>query len=315
MMRSLRLLAILAIAGLIGAGALIDSRDRPITSEAPVDSPALSAVSGRADTWFCPGASGAGGVAELTIEMASQATQARTALVSVLTGGVGADADQSDPAEVEVEIEPMGRVVIEPSSHAGAAQWVGAVVEIDGPGVVVDQIVATRLGGVGRSPCLTRTSQRWVVSNGATRQAVEGERFVVMLLNPYPDFAVADVELIADVGRDSVQGLVIPARGVTGFDVTEELTVASTVSATVNVVSGRLAVSWFQIADGPALGAVPGWRPRRRAERRRGICRSRMCSQDAETWSLSPIRRWSAQRRSTWSSSRTIRTCLSSRSS
>ena len=255
MMRSLRWLALLAIAGLISAGVFLDSRDRPTATEMLRDSSALSTVSGRADTWFCPGASGAGGPADLTIEMANQASQSRTASVSVLSGGAGAVSDESGPPLIEVEIEPQGRAVIEPSGHAPGAQWVGAVVEVDGEGVVVDQIVATRRGGVGRSACLTKTSDLWVVSNGATRQAVEGERFVVMLLNPYPDFAVADVELIADVGRDSVQGLVIPARGVIGFDVTEELTVASTVSAAVNVVSGRLAASWFQIADGPSAGS------------------------------------------------------------
>ena len=80
------------------------------------------------------------------------------------------------------------------------------MVETRGADVVVEQILTAAQGGVGRSPCLTRTADSWIVSNGATRSAVERERFVVMLLNPFPDAAVADIELVADVGRDSVEG-------------------------------------------------------------------------------------------------------------
>lgn len=241
----------LAVTGLVCAGVMIDRRERPESSEPAPRLSALSVVSGQSGTWFCPGASGSGGFADLAIEMTSVASTKSEVVVSVFSGG----ADARPPETVEIQIEPGASAVLQPSVHAPDAQWVGAVVETGDAGVVVDQIVSTRSGGVGRSTCLTRTSQHWSVPYGATRAAVEGERFVVMLLNPFPDFAVAEVDLIADVGRDTVEGVVVPARSVIGFDVTEELTVAASVSAAVRVLSGRLSASWIQVADGPLSGS------------------------------------------------------------
>ena len=249
-MRSVRVLSMAAIAGLLAAGVIVDLPERPV-SERPVRYvSALAAPAGIVSTWFCPGGSGPDGAAELTVQLVSGSDQRRTAAVAVLPGG----SDPDDAGTMDIEIEPRGRVLLRPSEEVPGAQWVGAVVEVDGPDVVVEQILTTKQGGVGRSPCLTRTADRWVVPNGATRSAVEGERFIVMLLNPFPDVAVADIELVADVGRDSIEGLVIPAQRVVAVDVTEEITVAATVAAFVDVVSGRVAASWIQISDGPISG-------------------------------------------------------------
>ena len=240
-----------AIAGLLAAGLIVDLPDRP-TVDRPVQYvSALPAPAGIVSTWFCPGGSGPDGPAELAIGLASGSDQLRTAAVSVLPGG----SDPHDVRTVDVEIEPRGRVLLRPSEEVPGAQWVGAVVEVDGADVVVEQILTAVQGGVGRSACLTRTASSWVVPNGATRLAVEGERFIVMLLNPFPDVAVADIELVADVGRDSIEGLVVPARRVVAVDVTDEITVASAVAAFIEVVSGRLATSWIQISDGPIAGS------------------------------------------------------------
>lgn len=246
-MRALRLLAIAALAGLLLAGALIDRLDRPRPDRPDRYVPAVAAPTGSVSTWFCPG--GGAAVAEQAIGLENGSDGPRTATVSVLSGGAGSQ----PPAALEVDIEARGRVLLQPSREVPGAQWVGAMVEVEGGGVVVEQIL-TAEGGVGRSPCATRTADSWVVPNGATRLAVEGERFVVMLLNPFPDVAVADIELVADVGRDSIEGLVVPAQRVVALDVTNEVTVASTVAAFVDVVSGRVAVSWIQIADGPDAG-------------------------------------------------------------
>ena len=200
-------------------------------------------------------------MAELTVQMVNGSDEQRAVTVSVLPGG----STPQDVSTVEIDIEPRGRVLLQPSEAVGGAEWVGVMVETRGADVVVEQILIAAQGGVGRSPCLTETADSWVVSNGATRSAVEGERFVVMLLNPFPDVAVADIELVADVGRDSIDGLVVPAQRVVAVDITAEVTVAATVAAFINVVSGRVAASWIQIVDGPIAGrgtrtapAVPG---------------------------------------------------------
>ena len=187
---------------------------------------------------------------KLTIVLASAAQQTRTATVTVLPDGSGT----AETHTVELPVEPRTQVLFRPSAHVADAAWLGATVEVDGADVVVEQLITAAHGGVGRSPCSTRTAQSWVVSHGATRAAVEGERFVVMLLNPFPDVAVADIELVADVGRDAVEGLVVPPQRVVAVDVTSEITVASEVAAYIDVVSGRVAASWIQIADGELAG-------------------------------------------------------------
>lgn len=249
-MRSMRVLATAAIGGLLVAGVLIDLPDRPEPDLSHQYASVLAAPTGVVNTWFCPGGSGPAGIAELTVQMVNGSDGPRTVTVSVLPGGSGTQ----DVSTVEMDIEPRGHVLLQPSEAVPGAEWVGVMVETWGADVVVEQILTAAQGGVGRSPCLTRTSDSWVVSNGATRSAVERERFVLMLLNPFPDVAVADIELVADVGRDSVEGLVVPARRVVAVDVTAEVTVASTVAAFIDVVSGRVAASWIQVADGPVAG-------------------------------------------------------------
>lgn len=250
-MRSVRVLAVAAISGLLAAGVLVDLPDRPVPDRPVRYLSALAAPAGTVSTWFCPGGSGPDGVAEMTIGLASASDQWRAAAVSVLPGG----SDASEARRIDVEIEPRGRVLLTPSEEVPGAPWVGAVVEVDGTDVVVEQILAAKQGDVGRSACLTRTASSWLVPHGATRSAVEGERFIIMLLNPFPDIAVADIELVADVGRDTIDGLVVPAQRVVAVDITDEITVAASVAAFVDVVSGRVAASWIQIADGMIAGS------------------------------------------------------------
>ncbi|MCY4069377.1 MAG: hypothetical protein OXE79_09795 [Acidimicrobiaceae bacterium] len=250
-MRSVRLLALFAIAGLMTAGALVDLPDRTRSEAADRHVPALAAPTAAVNTWFCPGGSGPSGAAELTIVIANASREPRSVDVQVLSGGAGAD----DPVSQTVELAPLEHLLVRPSDAAPDASWVAAMVETRSSDVIVEQILTAPQAGLGRSLCLTRTAESWVVSNGATRAAVEGERFVLMLLNPFPDVAVADIELVADVGRDSIEGLVVPAQRVVAVDVTEEVTVAATVAAFVEVVSGRVAASWIQVADGPNSGS------------------------------------------------------------
>ena len=272
-MRFVRVLALAVIAALFAVGAASDLRDRSTPDRAPPLVASLTVSTGVMTTWFCPGGSAPGGIAELTVEVISAAPALRTAIVTAAPGryvpvpaadeaaGVGqASAGPAAGASAAVqraavhEVPPGGRVVLSPAEDAPGAAWTGAVVEVDGPDVIVEQVVADGQGGVGRSSCLTRTAERWIVPHGSTRLESDGERFVVMLLNPFSDFAVADVEMVADVGRDSIEGLVIPAGSVVAIDVTEEITVASSVSVLVDVVSGRLSASWIQLADGPVAG-------------------------------------------------------------
>lgn len=266
-MRVARLLVMIVIVGLLAVGAAVDLRERPQPDTTASSLLSVTAATGPVTTWFCPGGAGRGGIAEFAVELISASHTTRSATVTAAPDSSGLDPGASGAGSanaaaspgarrrgVRTQIGPGERVVVSPADQVPDALWVGAVVDVDASDIVVEQVLADEHGGVGRSACLTTTSDRWVVPHGATRVHAEGERFVVMLLNPFPDFAVAEIEIVADVGRDSVEGLVIPAGSVAAVDVTGEITVASSVSLAVHTVSGRLATSWLQLVDGPSSG-------------------------------------------------------------
>ncbi len=257
-MKPTRALSLMVLVGLL---ALAFALDRPERTQWPHRAAGSEAgvLHAAGSVWFCPGGSAPGGPAEVALHLVSVSSQTRTATVtatpdpSVLSSGDSV-AGLDDRPGVVVEVPAGGRMSVSPAEQAPGARWVGAVVEVNGDGVIVEQVVADQRGGLGRSVCLTRTSSRWIVPHGATRADAEGERFHVLLQNPYPDAAVADIAMSADVSRDSIEGLVVPAASTVAVDVTAELTVASSVMVDINVLSGQVAVSAIQIMNGPVAG-------------------------------------------------------------
>ena len=69
---------------------------------------------------------------------------------------------------------------------------------------------------------------------------------ILLFLNPFPHDAVLNIRFNSDVGVDTLNGVVVPARRVVAFDVTEAVPVASRVSAVIDGVVGRVATSRVQ---------------------------------------------------------------------
>jgi len=242
-MRSVRVLSIILISGALVLGALLDQATS-VTGSAATQAPSAVAFSGPAgSTWFCPGGSDAAGPARVGVELIN-AGPGDAELVLTAMGTL----PDTEPV-VDTLIVPMGgRTVVALESLMPGDPWAAAVVETTSPSVIVRQLFDGSTG-TDRSPCLTRTAEAWVVPDGATRIESEGERMILLLFNPFPDDAVADIDFEADVGLDSLAGVVAPARRVTAIDITDEVTVASHVSAMVDVISGRLAVARVQTHD------------------------------------------------------------------
>jgi len=242
-MRTIRLLTILAISGALVLAALFDqSRDSSaVLGAPPASSVAYAAVGG--STWFCPGGSGSDGPARVGIEVVN----AGSGPAEVRITAMGSEPD-TEPATDTITAEAGGRTVVALDTLIPDDPWAGAVLESMSPDVIVDQVFAGPTG-TDRSPCLTQTSDSWIVPNGATRIESDGERMVVLLFNPFADDAVIDIDFDADVGLDSLNGVVAPAHRVTAVEVTDEVTVAARVSAMIDVVAGRLAVSRIQTYD------------------------------------------------------------------
>ena len=249
-MTAARTVVFAILGSLLAVGVVLDRSERPQESiEAPLR-PAVPATSGATVSWYCPGGSGPDGVAELGVEIVNTGEESRNLTVSALPGG----RISVEGSTIEIDLAPGERAAIAPAEMAPGAEYVGAVIEADGPDVVVEQSLISGAIGAGRSPCSTRTDSLWIVPSGATRLEAEGERMVIMMLNPFPDDAVANIAYAADVSLDDRDGIVIPAGEVAAIEVTDDVTVASQVSAVIDVLAGRVSVSRIQVQSGPEAG-------------------------------------------------------------
>ncbi len=243
-MRALRTLALVIIGGLVTVGVIADQRTRSL--DQPVPPLALATPEAASGTWFCVGGSGATGAAAVGLELINVGSD--DAVVEILP----VRDDQVVGDRVEVVAAAGGRTPVNLPGLAPEATWVGAIVEVDDPGVVVEQTF-DGLSGTDRAPCATNTATALFSADGATRVLAEGEEMVLLLLNPFQEDAVADIRFDADVGPDRLEAVVVPARRVVAIDVTAEVTVASRVQTTVDVVSGRLVGHRLQIRNGTNL--------------------------------------------------------------
>ena len=192
-------------------------------------------------TWFCPGGSAPGGRADVALEIINASAEPAQAIVSGIRSGLG-----TEPTDALVTISAGGRTRVRLADLVTDSPWMGAVVEVDSADVLVEQTYLGAAGTTDRALCHTRTSDQWVVASGATRFAAQGEEMILLFLNPFPHDAVLNIRFNSDVGVDILNGVVVPARRVVAFDVTEAVPVASRVSAVIDVVVGRVATSRVQ---------------------------------------------------------------------
>ncbi|MCQ3813663.1 MAG: hypothetical protein KTU85_04485 [Acidimicrobiia bacterium] len=193
------------------------------------------------NTWFCPGGSAPGGIADVSIEIINASAEASQALVTGIRQGLGVI-----PTEALVRVEAGERSLVRLADLVPESSYMGAVVEVDSADMIVEQTYLGASGTTDRALCQTRTSDLWLVPSGATRLAEKGEEMVLLVLNPFPHDAVLNIRFASDVGVDTRNGVVVPARRVLALDVASEVPVAEQISATVNVVFGRVVVSRVQ---------------------------------------------------------------------
>ena len=243
-MRGLRLLAILIIGGLVVVGAFADQRERDL--DVPVVPTVLGTPDASVGTWFCPGGSGGAGVAAVGLELINVGPEdASVEVIAVRDDVVGDE-------RVEVTAAAGERSVVNLVELAPEAAWLGAIVETGTADVVVEQTF-DGLSGTDRAPCATNTATTLFAADGATRILAEGEEMTLLLMNPFREDAVVDIRFDADVGPDSLEAVVVPARRVLAIDVTAEVTVASRVQTSVDVVSGRLVGHRLQVRNGTTV--------------------------------------------------------------
>lgn len=244
-MKLARPLVVAAVVASLVVGLVVDANDRPtvdvavpVTSGVPIAQPN--------GVWFCPGGSDRDGLAEVAIELINVGSSRASAVVSGVRNG-----DGLDPRELTETLDVGQRRTVPLGELVPESAWMGAVVEVRAGDLVVEQ---TYVGdgegadrGVDRAPCHSRTATSWIVASGATREVEFGERMTLLVLNPFLEDAVLDITFDSDVGVDSLPGVVVPAQRVSAIEINPEVTVAARVSAVIDVVAGRVAVSRLQV--------------------------------------------------------------------
>lgn len=257
-MRLARLLVVGVIACTLALAFVIDRNDRPtVRIVAPTAHSVPMAIEN--GVWFCPGGSNPEGVAEVGIELINVGSEPVTAVVAGVRSGTGAE-----PRETREVVAVGERRSIPLADLVTESDWMGAIVEVESGELVVEQTYVGRPAeaiegspvGTDRAPCHSRTSTTWVAASGATREEQFGEQMYLLVLNPFLEDAVLDIVFDSDVGVESVPGVVVPARRVVAVDITQEVTVASRVSAVIDVVAGRVAVSRLQLFDGEGVSGL-----------------------------------------------------------
>ena len=236
---------ILVVVALI---AVVVTAREPIETETPTFSvsasgwmPAAPPPTGLTETWFCPGvpASGIDGV-EGAIVIANRLGERLVGTILVVN-------DRQQSQRLEVAIDPWSAATVDLDTTLPGTM-VGAVVEIEGGGALVEQ-QAFHPSGNSVAPCANATSDTWYLADGFT---VDGSLDQIVLTNPYEQTVVVNLEFATREGSrrpDSYRGLTVPARSIRVIDLGAPGAGAQSepiLAVTVEASRGRLVVGRSQ---------------------------------------------------------------------
>lgn len=153
------------------------------------------------------------------------------------------------PAVVEepLEVPAHGRTAIRLRDIV-RAPLASALVEASGPVVVEHAVTGSRGRDIG--PCASSASPEWYMAWGTT---LRGARELLVLFNPFPSTAIVDISFATDDGiREPVryQGLPVPAGGVVGLEVGDDVSREPQVAASIRTRSGSIVAERIVTTDG-----------------------------------------------------------------
>ena len=252
-MNAVRAPAIVALLALV-IGAFVFAADpaAPRLTDGMVQ--AVAERSGSADIWFCEGPTPeAPGVDDRVVVLTNPTG-------SVAEGRITVVDESGQRVNRTYQVEAGGRFEFRPDPFVPGGRFAAVTVEVPGGGLFVDQqIVGDESAGRDDGPCATVTSASWRHPWGTTERP--GTSAVLLLHNPFPGTAVADIRLIGDLGRreslDS-QGVVVAGRSLVAYDLTERIADSEVVSAVVDVRVGQLVTALFQYGDGTSPNSWRG---------------------------------------------------------
>jgi hypothetical protein len=233
-------LAALIVGGLIDrAGAPAAAPAAPVVEPVPVAAP----VAALSSSWFCAGARDGWVPAQVVIANSS---------ANPVTGTVTLVPSQGTNRQVPIQVGPRSSLSV-PETVPGGSAWVGAIVDVGGGGVAVDQLV-TAAQDYSAQPCASSGSTQWYFPSGMTLINA-GE--AISLLNPYPTESIVDLSFSTNQGLEQpqdFQGIDVPANGLVTVDLGSHLRRRTAIATTVTARTGSVVAWETQWVNPPANG-------------------------------------------------------------
>jgi hypothetical protein len=235
-------LVVVALGAIIAVGrSTIDAETATFSASASGWMPAAPVASGLTETWFCPGvpADGADGV-EGAVVVANRSGEQMVGTILLVN-------DRSENVRLELDVDGWSTATVDLDQLLPGGM-VGAIVEVDGGGAVVEQ-QSFHPGGDSIAPCANATSDSWYLADGFT---VDGSLDQIVLTNPYEQTVVANLEFATREGSRrpaSYRGLTVPPQSVRVIDLGAPGAGAQNepiLAVRVDTARGRLVVGRFQ---------------------------------------------------------------------
>jgi hypothetical protein len=227
------------LAFIAGTVALDRTRNDDESQVAAVQPGAAGSLS---SSWYCPGGTANGGAAELTVAVMNPGTERLTGSVTVVPSG-------ATQVVRPLDVGPLAAVQIAVPTLVNAP-WAAVLIDLDGGGAVVEQMVGGPLD-FDVAPCSPVASAEWYFAAGSTAKDVS---LTLALFNPFPDDAIVDLAFATNEGRrvpGDFQGIVVGAGTVANVDIGSHLRRQDFVSTEVKARAGRVIAGQVEVHPGP----------------------------------------------------------------
>jgi hypothetical protein len=168
--------------------------------------PSAPPAGGLTETWFCPGVPATG------VDDVQGAVVIANRGADQLVGTVLLVNEQAQSVRLDLEVDAWTTATVD-LDQTLPGNMVGAVIEVDGGGAVVEQ-QALDPAGNSIAPCANATSDTWYLADGFT---AEGSLDQVVLTNPYEQTVVVNLEFATQEGSRRparYRNLTIPPQSV-----------------------------------------------------------------------------------------------------
>ncbi|MDQ1437917.1 MAG: hypothetical protein QOK43_1546 [Acidimicrobiaceae bacterium] len=242
-----RVVVVAMLVALLIAAVVIDRTEKPgsstVRTRPGVDQPESTPVSSLSSSWYCPGGNADGGALNGAVTVMNPRDEG-------VHGTITAIPSQGDKVSQTFDLGPRSarRFVL---AELVKAPWAAALVDFDGGGAVVEQMVGNPTE-YDVSACSPTASSTWYFPWGSTAKDAS---LTLALFNPFPDDAIVDLAFATGEGRrvpGDFEGIVVPAESVVPVDIGAHVRRQDVVSTEVKVRAGRV------VAGQDMARTVPG---------------------------------------------------------